>query len=384
MSAISHHVSAVATLPAPFVLESGRGLAKLHLAYESYGRLSRNRDNVILLCHALTGSAAAGPGPDGRAGWWVELIGPGRALDTDHYHILCSNIIGSCYGSTGPGSINPETGIPYGNDFPAVTIRDMVRAQRLLLNHLGIGRVHCVIGGSMGGMQVLEWGLLFPDDVGLLIPIATAAQHSPWALAFNAIAREAIALGAAAGDVAAGLRLARKVAMMTYRSPQEFAERFGRTTSDTPSDRNGVHPDGTFAVESWLEHHGQRLAQRFTPESFNAITRAMDCHDVARGRGSLRHALGAIAQPTLCIGISSDQLYPPEEQQQIAQLIPNSRYAQINSASGHDAFLIEFAQLQKIMGEFLKSHPASRCPSSRCQSHTTTSINNNHSTSITR
>lgn len=373
MSAVSHRFSTIAMLPAPFVLESGQSLTELHLSYESYGTLSANHDNVILICHALTGSAAAGISPDGRAGWWNDIIGPGRVLDTDHYHIICSNIIGSCYGSTGPGSINPETGIPYGNDFPAVTIRDMVRAQRLLLNHLGIQRVHCVIGGSMGGMQVLEWGLLFPDDVDLLIPIATAAQHSPWAVAFNAIAREAIALGNAAGDVAAGLRLARKVAMMTYRSDQEFAERFGRTrSSDDP-----FYLDGTFAVESWLEHHGRRLVERFTPESFNVITRAMDGHDVARERGSLQQTLGSIVHPTLCVGISSDVLYPPHEQQQIAQLIPNARYAEINSPCGHDAFLIEFDQLQKIIQDFLNSH-------SLClyQSHATTPSTTTLSTTL--
>lgn len=364
MSALSHHHSAIATLPAPFVLECGRSLAELRIAYQSWGKLSASRDNVILLCHALTGSAAAaGIGPDGRAGWWDDLIGPGRALDTNRYQIICSNIIGSCYGSTGPGSINPDTGVPYGNDFPQLTIRDMVRAQRLLLNHVGIRRVHCVVGGSMGGMQILEWGLLFPDDVDLLIPIATAAQHSPWAVGFNAIAREAIALGAAAGDVSAGLRLARKVAMMTYRGSQEFAERFGRKRSSN----HPLHLDETFAVESWLEHHGQQLAQRFTPESFNVITRAMDQHDVALGRGTLRGALGLIGQPTLCVGISSDVLYPPHEQQQIAQLIPNASYAELGSPFGHDAFLIEFAQLQNIIEDFLRLNSANVC-----QSHTTT------------
>lgn len=360
MSATLHHCSTIAALPAPFVLESGQSLTELHLSYESYGTLSANHDNVILICHALTGSAAvAGIDPDGRAGWWDDIIGPGRVLDTNRYHIICSNIIGSCYGSTGPGSINPETAIPYGNDFPAVTIRDMVRAQRLLLNALGIQRVHAVIGGSMGGMQALEWGLLFPDDVDLLIPIATAAQHSPWAVAFNAIAREAIALGTAGGDVAAGLRLARKVAMMTYRSDQEFAQRFGRTRSSN----NPFHLDGTFAVESWLEHHGRRLVERFTPESFNIITRAMDGHDVARGRGTLQQTLGTIAQPTLCVGISSDVLYPPHEQQQLAQLLPNATYAEINSPCGHDAFLIEFNQLQTIIKDFLQSHSLHHYPS---------------------
>ncbi|MCE7933621.1 MAG: homoserine O-acetyltransferase [Chlorobi bacterium CHB2] len=381
MSAVPHHVSAIATLPAPFVLESGAVLPELHLAYESYGKLSPNRDNVILVCHALTGSAAAaGVGPDGRAGWWAGLIGPGNALDTGRYHIICSNIIGSCYGSTGPGSINPETGVPYGHSFPVLTIRDMVRAQRLLLNHLEIPRLHCAVGGSMGGMQVLEWALLFPDDVDLLIPIATAAQHSAWALAFNAIAREAIALGQAAGDVSAGLRLARKVAMMTYRSSQEFAERFGRTRSNPNS---APQPDGTFAVESWLEHHGRQLAGRFTPESFNAITRAMDRHDVAHGRGTLPQVLGSIAQPTLCVGIGSDVLYPPQEQQQIARLIPNARYAQVHSPCGHDAFLIEFNQMQTIVGDFLEAAhwPRQKPRQSQPQSHrSSTAVNRTNNT----
>lgn len=337
----------------PFHLECGASLASPVLAYETYGTLDKERSNAILVCHALTGSAhAAGIDEAGRRGWWDGMIGSGRALDTDRYFIICSNVLGSCYGSTGPGCIDPGTGRPYGDTFPAVTIRDIVRAQRLLLWKLGIERLHCVTGGSMGGMQVLEWGLLFPDDVDLLAPIATAAAHSPWCVAFNAIAREAIDLGRSGGDVDAGLRLARKIAMMSYRSSVEFAERFGRERAN--EDR--FADDNAFEVDRYLEHHAVRLVERFDPETYRTITRAMDLHDITRDRGGLAEALGGITQPTLCIGISSDILYPTYEQQRIASLMPDARYRQIESPCGHDAFLIEYDQLNRFVDEFLTEH----------------------------
>jgi homoserine O-acetyltransferase len=201
----------------------------LTLAYETYGRLNRERDNVILVCHALTGSAhAAGEDMPGKRGWWDGVIGPGRALDTDRYFVICSNVLGGCYGSTGPTSVDPGTGEEYGDVFPTITIRDIVHAQRLLVRSLGIERLHAVIGGSMGGMQVLEWGLLYPEAVDLLLPIATCARQAPWRIGVSAIAREAIALGRRLGDEGGGLALARKAAMLTYRSAQEFSLRFGR------------------------------------------------------------------------------------------------------------------------------------------------------------
>jgi homoserine O-acetyltransferase len=342
-------IAELATVADPFALECGAELP-LEIAYETYGRLDDDGTNAILICHALTGSAhAAGVDEEGRAGWWDGLIGPGRAIDTDRWFVICSNVLGGCYGSTGPGSIDPATGRPYGRRFPTVTIRDMVRAQRLLVAALGVRRLRAVAGGSMGGMQVLEWGLLFPDDCDALIAIATSARHSPWCVAFNAIAREAIAMGIETGDADAGLRLARKVAMMTYRSGREFDERFGRRRRSI----GRFSVDGSFAVESYLEHHGRRLSERFDAATYETITRAMDLHDITHGRDGVEATLATLRQPVLAVGISSDILYPASEQRELARLAPNARYREIDSLAGHDAFLIEYDQLNPIVEEFL-------------------------------
>ena len=376
----------IAVLPA-LALESGRTIDPLLVAYETWGELDETAGNVVLVCHALTGNAHAAslssvPGGGGRVqggippdstppsplsrregerrtkggtgagapkgGWWEGLIGPGRAIDTDRYFVVCSNVIGSCYGSSGPLSIDPETGAPYGSSFPAVTIRDMVHAQRALLDSLGVARVALVIGGSMGGMQFFEWGLLQPEFVDRLAPIASSARHSPWAVAFNTIAREAIALGRRGGDAAAGLGLARKVAMMTYRSGEEFAARFdrGRTDDDLLSHRG-------FAVNGWLGHHADALVARFDDRVYELLTAAMDTHDITRGRGDLATTLGSIAQPVLVVGIRSDILYPVEEQHALVRSLPDATYREIDAASGHDAFLIEMEQLAGFIREFL-------------------------------
>jgi len=347
----------LASADAPFSLDCGATLPELELAYETYGTPNADGSNAILICHALTGSAHAAGAEAPRRGWWDGAIGPGKGIDTDRWFVICSNVIGSCYGSTGPNSIDPATGLPYGEAFPAVTIRDMVRAQRLLLAHLGVERLHAVVGGSMGGMQVLEWALLYPELVGRIAPIATSARHSAWSVAFNAIAREALELGRAGGSAEAGLRLARKVAMMTYRSELEFDERFGRMRTD-----DSYRADGSFAVESYLEYHGQSLAGRFDADTYGAITRAMDLHDVTWGRGDASTVLGSIAQPALLVGITSDILYPVREQRAIASLIPNAIYREIDSSCGHDAFLIEYDQLNAILGWFLNepAFPAER------------------------
>jgi homoserine O-acetyltransferase len=336
-------------------LECGASLARVDLAYEAFGSPSPACDNVILVCHALTGSAqAAGVNQQGKRGWWDAIIGPGRALDTERYFVICSNILGGCYGSTGPTSLDPSTGEPYGATFPTVTIRDIVRAQRLLLRGLGIERLHAVIGGSMGGMQALEWGLLFPDSVDLLLPLATSARQAPWRIGFSAIAREAIALGRRLGDEGAGLRLARMAAMMTYRSDREFSARFDRRhDADDP-----LTGEGSFAVEGYLGHQGDALLLRFDAATYETLLRAMDLHDVTRGRASLERTLGKIAQPTLCVGISSDILYPAHEQQEIARHIPNATYREVESIYGHDAFLLEAAQVNAIVGEFLENQSA--------------------------
>lgn len=333
-----------------FVLECGEQLHDARIAYETYGYLNATRDNAVLVCHALTGSAhAAGVDIGGAKGWWDDLIGPGRAIDTDRMFVVCANVIGGCYGSTGPTSIDPRTGVAYGESFPFVTIRDSVRAQRELIDHLGIERLQLVIGGSMGGFQVLEWAVMYPEIVERIAPIATSAQHSAWCIGFNAIAREALDLGRAAGDESAGIRLARKVAMMTYRSDIEFSSRFAR---ERVHESTGP-VDGTFDVEHYLERHGEKLAARFDADTYRTITRAMDLHDIGRGRGSVESVLASITQPALCIGISSDVLYPVREQSAMAALLPNATYAEIESDCGHDAFLVEWRQVGEALSTWI-------------------------------
>lgn len=336
-----------------FALESGVSLSDVDVAYETYGRLNIARDNAVLLCHALTGSARAGSGDEEWSfdrGWWSPLIGPGRALDTNRNFVVCSNILGSCYGTTGPASVHPATGLVYGKSFPQVTVRDMVRAQHALLRHLGVSQI-VVIGGSLGGMQVLEWALMFPEMVRAIVPIATAAQHSAWAIAWNRTARQAILSDpewiVSDGERAFnGLALAREISMISFRAWDSFNERFSRRQ------RNGK-----FEIENYLDHQGQKLVRRFDPRSYIVLTQAMDHHDVAHGRGTVESVLGHIAVPALCVGIDSDVLYPAVEQRAIADAIPNARYAEIQSPHGHDAFLIEFEQMKNVLTSFLGELP---------------------------
>lgn len=354
-----------AALDGPFPLELGGELPDVTIAIETYGTLDADGSNALLVCHALTGSAhAAGASEDGRAGWWDRMIGPGQTIDTDRWFVICSNVLGGCYGSTGPTSIDPHSGSPYGATFPAITIRDIVRAQRLALARIGIDRLAAVIGGSMGGMQVLEWGVCFPELVDAVIPIAVGAAHSPWAIAFNAVARGAIALGRAAGDTEAGLRLAREAAMISYRSRDEWSARFGRQFGN----------DDGFAVEQYLRYHGRLLAARFDATTYDVLLGAMDRHDVTRGTGALRTALAAACRRALVVGISSDVLYPGIEQRTLAAALPNAEYREIDSPCGHDAFLIEFEQLDAIIRPWLERHAAERtapCAAGRHPHHST-------------
>lgn len=341
----------------PLAMDSGRTLAPVTVAYETYGTLNAAGDNAVLVCHALTGNAhAAGfSSPDpASAGWWEPLIGPGRGLDTSKYFVICSNFLGGCYGTTGPTSVNPATGKPFGPDFPQMTVRDMVRVQKSLLDHLGVRALRTVIGGSLGGMQVLEWGVMFPGFVRSMVPIGTAAGHSPWCIGLNDIARQAIMNDPAwkdgrydpAAQPRSGLSLARQVAMMSYRSDVSFLSRFGREQ----------RPDGAFQVESYLRYQGEKLVNRFDANTYIAITRAMDAHDVSPGRGTVEDVLGSLDIPALCIGISSDVLYPVHEQKALAGMLRRSRYREIQSPHGHDAFLMEYVQLAGIVREFLEDH----------------------------
>jgi len=324
------------TLDDPFELECGSVLEGVGVAYRTWGRLTQEADNAIVVCHALTGSADADL-------WWGDLIGPGKALDPERDFIICSNVLGSCYGTTGPTAPAPRSDAQWGADFPEVTVRDIVEVQRRLLDTLGVKRIRLVIGGSLGGMQALEWSLL-DDRVEAAVVIAASARHSAWCIAQSEAQRAAIAadLRWCGGRYDpkrppdAGLAAARMMAMCSYRSPASFENRFGRAADGGAG----------FRVSSWLTHHGGQLVARFDANSYVCLTRAMDRHDVGRGRGGVARSLGSVQTPTLVVSIDSDGLYPPVEQQELARLIPDAELHTLRSQHGHDGFLIETDQLE--------------------------------------
>lgn len=351
-------------------LDVGSTLTGVTVAYETWGTLAADAGNAILLCHAWTGdSHAAGPADDGHPtpGWWEGLIGPGLAIDTDRYFVVCANVLGGCQGSTGPASPHPVDGRPYGSRFPVITIRDMVRAQARLADHLGVRCWHSVIGGSMGGMQVLEWAVMFPDRVRSIIPIATCLQASAQQIAWGAIGRRAIRLDpkwnngdyydAIPGDGPwEGLAIARMVAQVTFRSDNVFTEKFGRELADGNADKSGIEMWDRFEVERYLDHHGDKLVRRFDTNSYLVIGKAMDLHDIGRGRGGVVAASRRIKMPVLALGIWSDILYPSYQQHEIVRLVTEAggraEYVEIDSPHGHDAFLIELDQV----GRAVRSH----------------------------
>lgn len=330
-------------LPEPFTLECGGTLHEITVAYHTWGVLNAARDNTVLVCHALTGSADV-------SAWWPGMLGVGRALDPTRDFILCSNALGGCYGSTGPADINPVTGRRYGGTFPSVTVRDMVQVQARLLDALGIEKLALVIGGSLGGMQVLEWAALYPERVAAIVAIGCSARQSPWAIGWSEVQRKAIFADpnwnggnySPASPPAVGLAAARAIAMLSYRHWQGLKARFGRKRRD----------DGRFDIESWLQHHGEKLVHRFDAASYVTLTRAMDSHDLGRRRGGWRNVLSAMDVPTLVVGIPTDILYPPEEQQELAVLLPRAQLEWLHSPHGHDAFLIETATLNRLLTEF--------------------------------
>jgi homoserine O-acetyltransferase/O-succinyltransferase len=352
-----------------FALEGGGSLRDVTVAYETWGELDETASNALLVCHALTGDSHAA-GPSGPAhpteGWWDALIGPGRALDTDRWFVVCANVLGGCQGTTGPSSTNPATGGPYGSSFPVVSIRDIVRTQAVVADNLGIRRWLSVIGGSMGGMQALEWGVMYPDRVGSVVAIATTSAASPWQIGFSSVQRSAIALDpkwrggdyydAEPGDGPyMGLAVARANAQITYRSDSAFDRKFDRAELD-PLD-NGFTPWQRFQVEGYLDYHGAKLARRFDANSYLAINRAMDLHDLGRGRGGIERALSRVTAPVLTMAITSDTLYPPHQQQRIHDMIAardaRARHARIHSDDGHDAFLIATDQVGEYVAPFL-------------------------------
>jgi len=356
----------------PFALDGGMVLHDVTIAYETWGTLNADSSNAILICHAWTGdSHVSGPAEDGHPtpGWWEGVIGPGKAIDTDHWFVVCSNVLGGCQGSTGPATQHPTDGQLYGPRFPVITIRDMVRAQVRLTDMLGIRTWHSVIGGSMGGMQVLEWAVTFPDRVKTIVPIATCAQATAQQIAWGAIGRRAIRLDpkwrngeyydAAIGEGPwEGLAIARMISQVTFRSDNVFTERFGRALVDMDADYNGLGLWDRFEVEGYLDHHGDRLIRRFDTNSYLIIGKAMDLHDIARGRGTLHNAMSRIKSPTLVLGISSDILYPTYQQKQIHSMLTeqgvDSTYLEIESPHGHDAFLINLDQVGAPIRKFLE------------------------------
>jgi homoserine O-acetyltransferase len=340
----------------PFALEGGGVLRDIQVAYETWGELAPDAGNAVLVCHALTGdSHAHGPSGHGHptAGWWDDLVGPGRAVDTDRFFVVCANVLGGCQGTTGPASDDPATGRPYGSTFPVVTIRDMVRTQALLADHLGVRRWRAVVGGSMGGMQVLEWGVMFPERVAGLGLLATAAAAGAQQIAWSHVGRRAIATDprwrdgdyydADPGDGPhEGLALARAIAQIHYRTEPVFEARFGRRPVE-PLDRFGMWD--RFEVESYLDYHGEKLVRRFDANSYLVLNKAMDLHDVGRGRGGVDRALARVAAPALTLSIDTDGLYPPHQQALLRDhLAARGRlldHVVVRSPHGHDGFLLE-------------------------------------------
>ena len=334
------------TLPEPFPLECGEELFEVQVAYRAWGSLNAAGDNGVLICHAFTGSADADY-------WWGPFFGAGKSLDPDRDFIICTNILGSCYGTTGPSSINPKTGEMYGANFPAITVRDMVHLQAGFLDALGVRSLKLAIGGSLGGMQVLEWAVQYPDRVKAIAPIAISGRHSAWCIAWSEAQRQAIYADPNwnGGDYSSeqppiqGLAIARTIAMNTYRSWQNFGQRFGRQLQDNTA-------NSQFAISSYLQYQGEKLVERFDANTYIILTQAMDSHDLSRPHLDYESVLRNIRHPTLVVGITSDVLYPPIEQQELADLIPHAKLLWLDSPHGHDAFLIDMDRLNQFVFDF--------------------------------
>jgi homoserine O-acetyltransferase len=356
----------------PFTFKSGQTLPGFTLRYETYGTLNATRDNVVLVCHALSGDhhcAGLHTAEDRKPGWWNNLIGPGKALDTSRYFVICANVLGGCQGSTGPSSTNPATNRPYGLAFPFVTVLDMVRAQKLLLDHLGIRALHAVTGGSMGGMQALLFGIEFPAFTRRIIAMATTAREGAQAIAFNEVGRQAIMQDPEwhHGDYVkgsgprVGLAIARMMAHITYVSDASMDRKFGRRRKGTGSG-DAYNFDVQFEVESYLRHQGQSFINRFDANSYLYITRALDHFDLPQAYGSLEKAFATVQATTLVVGFTSDWLFPPEQNRAVALALlragKNASYAELSTDLGHDSFLLQSEELYALVRTFLASEPA--------------------------
>ncbi|MCK5445788.1 MAG: homoserine O-acetyltransferase [Rhodospirillaceae bacterium] len=353
---------------APLKLDCGVVLNGVDIAYETYGELNEDKSNAILICHALTGDHfAAGTHPTtGKPGWWADVIGPGLTIDTDRYFVICINILGGCTGTTGPKEINPQTGKPWALDFPVISIADMVRAQNLLIEYLGIEQLFAVIGGSMGGMQVLEWAVQYPEKVFAAVPIATAARHSAQNIAFHEVGRQAIMAdpdwcGGAYLDEDKnphrGLAVARMAAHITYLSQTALTRKFGRRLQNRDHVTWGF--DADFQVESYLRHQGSTFVDRFDANSYLYITRAMDYFDLSeRFDGVLGNAFTGTPVRFCVISFTSDWLYPTNENREIVHALTaaaaNVSFVEIESDKGHDAFLLDEPEFHKVFEGFLE------------------------------
>jgi len=349
--------------PDELQLECGKTMGPVTLAYETYGRLNADNSNAILIVHALTGDAPAAGVHRGEnnPGWWDDMIGPGKAFDTDRYFVICSNVIGGCKGSTGPASINPKTGKPYALDFPMITVADMVNAQRRLVDHLGIGRLLSVAGGSMGGMQVLQWVASYPERVRSAIPIATALKHSPQQIAFNEVVRQSIMADPEwrqghyyeYGQPAKGLAVARMIGHITFMSDQSMEEKFSRKL------KNGDYSfrfGADFEVEGYLRYRGESFVKRFDANSYLYITKAVDYFDLSNGKLVSRDR--PVDSRFLVISFKSDWLYPPVQSLEIVRSLQagltDVTYCEIGSTYGHDAFLVEVGEQTQLIRHFLE------------------------------
>ena len=354
----------------PFHLEGGAVLRHIDVAYETWGELAPDGSNAVLVCHALTGDSHA----FGRAeeiqstGWWQGMFGPGRALDPTRSFIVCANVLGGCQGTTGPASEDPSTGRPYGSSFPVVTIRDMVRTQAMLADHLGIAVWQAVVGGSMGGMQALEWAVMFPHRLRSLVAFATSAAASAQQIAWSMVGRRAVTLDPnfAGGDYYdrpaghgphAGLAVARQIAQIHYRSEEVFAAKFGRKLVDPLDAAGSFRLDQRFDVEGYLDYQGHKLVGRFDANTYLRLNKAMDLHDLGRGRGGVGRAVARIVVPSLIMSIRSDVLYPPYQQYELRDLLraQGNRvgFYEIDSPDGHDGFLTETNQISPLVAGFL-------------------------------
>ena len=354
----------------PFTFKSGQVLPGFTLRYETYGELNATRDNAVLICHALSGDhhcAGVHALEDRKPGWWNNLIGPGKAVDTKRFFVVCANVLGGCVGSSGPMSTDPATGQPYGISFPFVTILDMVRSQKLLLEHLGVASLHAVIGGSMGGMTALQFAIEYPAFPRRVLAMATTSRESAQAIAFNEVGRQAIMQDPdwnqgnypKGGGPRVGLAIARMMAHITYVSDASMDRKFGRRKK-TSANGEAYNFDVQFEVESYLRHQGQAFINRFDANSYLYITRTLDQFDLANAYGSLEAAFAPVQAESLIVGFTSDWLFPPEQNRQIALALlragKSASYAELATDLGHDSFLLESEELYALVRAFLERH----------------------------